>query len=191
MCGRELETKAGMRQHHTKVHDEPLPNRTCNECRTDFYDPKSQLEFCEECNSNAGSNNGNWSGAMASACCEICGDEFDYYPSDKDGVYCRDCVEESDGLLPENPMEPIERVSVDCPACGAEQHVLQSLVERRTRGVFCDLECYGNWLSENIVGPDHHSWTDGDPPYAHGWSNVRRAARVRDSSECRVCGNQA
>lgn len=187
-CGRELSTERGVRQHHTQVHDEPLPNRTCSDCGTEFYDPKSRLEYCDDCDPNAGSNNGNWDAAKQTASCVECGSTFEYYPSDKDGVYCPSCIEESDGLLPENPAERMQRVSTDCPACGTEQRVLPSLLGRRKRGVFCDLQCYGEWLSENIVGEDHHCWKDSESPYAHGWSSVRRAARVRDDFQCRVCG---
>lgn len=177
-----------MRQHHTKVHGDPLPNRTCSGCGSEFYDPKARAQYCGECDPNAGANNGNWKGGTTSGTCRECGDGFEYYPSDKDGVYCSSCIAEADGLLPENPAERLPRTSTSCPACGAVQLVLPSLLERRTRGVFCDLDCYGEWLSENVVGENHHHWKAGESPYAHGWSNVRRAARVRDEYQCRVCG---
>jgi hypothetical protein len=59
-CGTSLSTRQGMRQHHTKMHGEPLPNRTCTGCDERFYDPKARREYCGDCNPNAGSNNGNW-----------------------------------------------------------------------------------------------------------------------------------
>jgi 5-methylcytosine-specific restriction endonuclease McrA len=187
-CGAGSFTEAGVRQHHTKVHDEPLPYRTRSDCGTRFYDPKARLEYCGDCNPNAGSNNGNWSDATETTKCRECGDKFEFYPSEKDGIYCSSCVDAADGLLPDNPMEPIERVETSCLACGKQIRVLQSRLDRRKRGVFCDLQCYGDWLSENIVGPDHHQWTGSSPEYGQGWYAIRRAARLRDEYECQICG---
>jgi hypothetical protein len=53
-CERTMATMQGMRQHHTKVHGEALPNRVCSRCETDFYDPKARKEYCSNCNPNAG-----------------------------------------------------------------------------------------------------------------------------------------
>lgn len=187
-CDRVFSSESGCRQHHTKVHGDPLPNRICSGCGADFYDPKSRLDFCDDCDPNAASNNGNWKAAIETGTCIDCGEEFEYYPSNKDGVYCSSCIESCDGLLPDNPMEPEERVSTSCPACGTEQLVLESVLDRRKRGVFCDLDCYGQWLSETIVGPNHHMWADSEPDYGNGWWTIRRAARERDDNRCQHCG---
>lgn len=48
-CGKKLPTESGVRQHHTKVHGEKLPNLTCKNCGEDFYHPKSDREYCSEC----------------------------------------------------------------------------------------------------------------------------------------------
>lgn len=190
-CGKQLDTERGMRQHHTKVHGDPLPNRTCKGCGTEFYDPKARRKYCEECNPNAGSNNGNWRDAKETAQCRICGGEFEYYPSDKKGVYCPECVGSADGLLPENFSETIERISVTCPSCGSEIDVLPSVMETRRRGVFCDRACYGQWLSDNIVGERHHQWEGGDISYGKRWWRIRRQALDRDEHTCQNCGKEA
>jgi hypothetical protein len=90
-CGKDLTTERGMRRHHTTVHDDPLPNRTCKGCGTEFYDEKARLEFCDDCNPNAGQHNGNWKGAKETATCQRCDDEFDYYPSDNLITLCPSC----------------------------------------------------------------------------------------------------
>lgn len=190
-CHRRLPTRQGMRQHHAKVHDENLPNRTCNDCGTEFYDSKSQREFCGDCNPNGGKNNGNWKGAKETTTCHICDTEFEYYPSDKKGIYCSDCVESADGLLPENPSKPIERVITECGQCGAEIRVLPARVERNKRGFFCNQKCHGQWLSENVVGENHHQWQGGNIPYGETWWRIRREARERDGHRCRNCGVSA
>jgi hypothetical protein len=187
-CGKSLNTEQGMRQHHTKVHGDPLPNRTCKGCEVEFYDPKAQRAFCDECNPNAGKNNENYSGAKERITCKLCDSEFSYYPSDKKGVYCSECVSLAEGLLPENPSEKIERVTTECPSCGKELQVLQSRLERQTRGIFCDQACHGEWLSENIVGENHHQWEGGTIKYGQKWWRIRRKALERDEHTCLNCG---
>lgn len=190
-CGKTLQTRSGIRKHHTKVHSEPLPNRTCSGCGVEFYDPKSRLEFCDDCNPNAGEHNGNWQGATETSTCVECGDEFEYYPSNKDGMYCSACVEAAEGLLPENYAQEnlgVERVTTSCPACGETQQVLPSILDSHERGIFCDLDCYGDWLSEHVVGENHHLWVDNESFYTHGWSKVQRAALARDDYKCQNCG---
>lgn len=117
-CGKNLATEQGMRQHHTKVHGESLPNRTCDDCCTEFYDPKSRRTYCEDCYSEAGEKNGNYADAKEIADCARCGASFEYYPSNKDGVYCSECVEEADGLLP-SESSPVSKVRVSCDHCGS------------------------------------------------------------------------
>ena len=58
-CGKSLNTERGMRQHHTKVHGDPLPNRTCEACGEEFYDPEARRTYCEDCYTEAGTQNGN------------------------------------------------------------------------------------------------------------------------------------
>lgn len=187
-CGKGFRTLSGMRQHHAKVHGVSLPNRECKGCGSRFYDPKARQKFCTDCNPNSGENNGNWKGAREEAECRVCGAEFEYYPSNKEGVYCSDCVQSADGLLPENPSTPIPRLEVDCLHCGSTQRVLPSRVSYQTRGFFCDRDCYGKWLSENVVGEDHHQWEGGSLTYGQRWWRTRRLALHRDKHRCQYCG---
>lgn len=186
-CGESFDSEQGMRIHHGHKHGEKLPNRTCKGCGTEFYDPKSRLKFCNDCNPNAGENNGNWNAAKERATCQICASEFSYYPSNKEGVYCSDCVESASGLLPENPATR-ERVSKACLHCSSQIEACPSRVADRKRGLFCDLDCYGSWLSENVVGDDHHQWEGGTLDYGRKWWRVRREALKRDDYTCQNCG---
>ncbi|ELY87731.1 HNH endonuclease [Natrialba hulunbeirensis JCM 10989] len=190
-CGKSLSTEQGMRQHHTKVHSEPLPNRTCTGCETDFYDPKARRSYCDDCNPNAGSNNGNWRDAKETTTCTHCDADFSYYPSSKKGVFCPDCVADADGLLPENYAETVDRVTVACRACDAPLSVRPAARESQERGFFCTLECYGTWLSDNVVGPAHHQWEGGTITYGQKWWAVRRRALERDDYTCQHCGVDA
>ncbi|WP_115862793.1 HNH endonuclease [Halorussus litoreus] len=189
-CGESFDSEQGMRIHHSHKHSERLPNRTCKGCEAEFYDPKSRLEFCDECDPNSGENNGNWKGAKEKSECKLCESEFSYYPSDKDGIYCPECVDSASGLLPENPAIR-ERIVTDCLHCGSEIEACPSRTKDRKRGVFCDLECYGAWLSENVVGETHHQWEGGTLDYGRKWWQVRREALERDNYACQNCGKTA
>lgn len=188
-CERELNTQRGMRQHHTKVHDKPLPNRECKRCGQSFYDPKSRLKYCADCEPNDGSENGNYSGARETGTCRTCGGEFSYYPSNKDGVYCSVCVAAADGLLPDNPAALADRVTVHCAHCGSTLRRHPSRIKAASYGSFCNTDCYGSWLSDTIVGESHHQWEGGTIPYGSSWWSVRRAALERDNHRCQLCGD--
>lgn len=186
-CGKSLSTEQGMRQHHTKVHGDTLPNRTCADCGTEFYDAKSQRTYCEDCYSQAGEKNGNYSGAKETTECNECGDAFAYYPSNKDGVYCSACVDEADGVVP-TEASAVTDIEVPCENCGATLERHPSRIESASYGEFCDLDCYGEWLSDHVVGSSHHQWEGGTIPYGSSWWQVRRAAWERDGYECQCCG---
>jgi hypothetical protein len=190
-CGKDLTTERGMRQHQTKVHDDPLPNRTCKGCGTEFYDEKARLEFCDDCNPNAGQHNGNWKGAKETANCQRCDDEFDYHPSDKKGTFCPACVEEMDEFLgtPSYEVWNVERVDRECEYCGREFTVLKCNAVYGT-GRFCSNECRNNWMSENWRGENHPAWggEDAGTWYVNDWHSVRRQALGRDDYECQRCG---
>jgi 5-methylcytosine-specific restriction endonuclease McrA len=181
-----------MRQHHTQVHGDPLPNRTCKGCETDFYDPKARKTFCEDCNPEAGKHNGNWRDAKEETTCERCGERFEYYPSDKKGVYCPECVAEADEFLGDHYAEvhDIDRIERTCDYCETEMTVLAS--ERKYGiGRFCSRECLSEWMSENRSGKNHHNWLTGSRTYAGLWWEAREKALERDDYRCQNCGKSA
>ncbi len=186
---RVFETARGARQHHTKVHGKPLDNRTCGGCGDNFYDPKARLEHCDDCDPNAGQNNGNWSGASEETECDRCGTAFEYYPSDKNGVYCSECVELAEEFLGTPYAETVdaERVSRQCDHPEEEFEILQSSVERG-HGRFCSHDCRSDWMSENWTGDDHHRWKGGKTSYLGNWSRARERALERDDYQCQRCG---
>jgi hypothetical protein len=186
-CGKSLATEQGVRIHHATVHGERLPNRECAGSGSAFYDAQSRRTYCDECDADAGKANGNWSGAKESTNCERCDATFEYYPSDKEGVYCSDCVASSDEFLGDAHRKPAERVTTECEQCGEAMNILQSDVDRG-EGRFCSRGCLADWLSENVVGEQHHQWQNGEPAYRGDWWRVRRKARERDDHECRICG---
>lgn len=187
---RTLSTEQGVRQHHTKVHGEPLPNRECKGCDRAFYDEKAQRVYCDDCDPNAGAHNGNWRDAKESTTCDSCGDQFEFYPSDKEGIFCTTCVEEDGTFEGTGYWQRGERVETACKYCGENREVLLSAVERGEER-FCNQDRLGSWLSENRRGPDHHQWTENDATYTGEWWSVREAALERDSRQCQRCGTVA
>ena len=171
-----------MRQHHTKVHGEPLPNLTCKACGSEFYHPKADRSYCAGCNPNAGEHNPNWRDAREVTECKLCDTAFEYYPSNKDGVYCPACVEASDEFLgtPSYEMRDIERIRKKCGQCGEEMEVLQSTLDYG-HGKFCSIECRDASFSDGFENP--HS-----EPYNGIWHRIRRRAYERDDHRCQVCG---
>lgn len=186
-CRKALATQQGMRQHHTQVHGESLPNRTCKGCSAEFYDTDAKRDYCDDCNPNAGENNGNWKGAKETTECDRCDDEFSYYPSDKEGIYCPECIGTAEELPKLGIDRYAERVTVECDQCEKDVEVLRSRTERETVR-FCDRECRDEWLSENYCGEKHHSWKGGDVKYGGRWWEVRQLARERDNYTCQNCG---
>lgn len=170
-----------MRQHHTKVHGEPLPNRECKGCDAEFYDSKARRKFCDDCNPNAGPHNGNWKDAKEVGECRICGDTFEFYPSDKPGIYCRACVEDNDEFLGDAYWEvrDIEHVKRVCEQCNEEMILLKSYVDRDSRnGRFCSHECRCLAMKES----------NETVSYNEGWAELRRKALDRDEHTCQECG---
>lgn len=186
-CGDEFDSQQGVRIHHTRTHGVSLPNRTCKGCGEQFYDPDSQLNYCDCCNPSRGRNNGNWNGGKETTTCKICDNEFEYYPSNKDGVYCPTCVEETDEFLGEPHRKRAARVEKSCEWCGETMEVLASRLKRDGQR-FCSQDCHGSWLSENVVGENHHQWQGGTLNYGGKWWEVRRDALKRDDHSCQRCG---
>jgi len=196
-CTRSFETRRGLGVHHSSVHDERLPNRKCDRCGERFYSESARAYCSEECHdvavSYTGADNPNYRGGKETTACDICGDEFEYYPSEKDGLYCAECVENE----PWRPRPSLEgeanprwaggKISLSCHSCGdtVERHPSEVAGEV----TFCGPDCQAEWLSDAFTGEGHPNWEGGDTgPYGKGWNRVRRQALERDGYECVVCG---
>lgn len=196
-CEREFDGERGMRVHHALAHDEHAPNRECADCGEWFYS-KVERKYCsDECRENSvsfeGENNPNYSGGKTATECEICGDEFEYYPSEKPGKYCPDCVENEDWRHDpdvsgeEHPRWNGGPREVDCEMCGATVERRASRVD--DQATLCSEECHSAWLSETFTGDGHPNWRGGsDEPYGKGWNRIRNLALERDDHACVLCG---
>lgn len=196
-CGRTFESERGRGVHHSEVHGERLPNRECQRCGEQFYSKHEQRYCSEDCRVEAvsfdGSENPNYRGGKATTECELCGDRFEYYESEKEGKYCPDCVEKEswqDTVAlegEENPRWKGGKWTFECAVCGDE--IERYPAEVTGEVTVCGRECLGEWLSEAFRGSDHPNWKGGDTGrYGPGWNRVRRQALERDGFQCVLCG---
>jgi len=193
-CDRDFANINAMRGHHTKVHGEHLDNRTCKICGESFYDSKSQLKTCENCEVK-GKNHPSYKSAKEETQCNICGKEFSYYPSSKKGMYCSQCVKE------ENWQETPKMIGSDNPRwkggiskkterrCSyCNEKIKLTRIRASKDNVFCNPQCCGKWKSENIFGEKHHHWKGGgNTEYGKGWTETKRKALERDFYTCQRC----
>ncbi|RXK50557.1 HNH endonuclease [Halorientalis pallida] len=196
-CNEQFYSLHKLRVHHKSSHGESLPNRECDECGSRFFCEWERKYCSDSCRyenrSNEGENNPNYSGGKTETECEICGGTFEYYPSEKKGLYCPTCVESEDWRPKQdfsgvdNPRWNGGKQEYECDVCG-------DTVERypgRVTGeiVACDKDCHRKWLSEAFTGEGHPNWEGGDTGnYGQGWNRSRKNALERDGYECTHCG---
>lgn len=198
-CGKELNTVRGKRQHHTKVHHKPLPNRTCADCGDMFYDEKAQLKFCEDCKLRKGEKAPNYKNAKETTSCDNCGSEFEYYPSDKKGIYCSDCQENAiieNNLTgdefssgEENPNWNGGKKEACCDYCGDEFSRRKKRLKDSIRN-FCSPKCNIKWMRDSDVDIKQLFNRDETQETTDEWMKVRRIVLERDDYSCQVCDNE-
>jgi len=194
-CGREFGTKRGLGVHHSRSHGTLLPNQQCSNCDSEFHE-EYEKKYCstacrDEAVSFEGSNNPNYRSKSTTATCKICEGSFEYYPSDKRGLYCPTCVEtEQWQTTPtvrenENPRWNGGKRTVSCAMCGTTIERWPSEIGDVT---VCGQSCRETWLSEAFSGDGHPNWKGGgNGAYGTGWSKVRERALQRDGYQCRLC----
>jgi len=121
--------------------------------------------------------------------CEVCESVFEVIPSREDkarfcGVDCRrKFMRERSGK--EHPLW-VEEQEKECDMCGEIYSVNPSLADRSR---FCSRECYANWLSDNVVGKDHHLYIENkEENFGENWDRVAEKIREKYNRKCWSCG---
>jgi len=196
-CGQTFSGTRGMRVHHAHTHDERLPNCECANCGASFYS-ETERKYCssgcrDESVSFEGASNPNYQGGKETTDCEICGEMFTYYPSEKSSKYCATCVKEEnwrprpDVTGADHPNWNGGKKTLTCEVCDESFERYPSNVTGEVS--LCGKECQQEWLSEAFTGDGHPNWEGGDTgAYGPGWNRVRRTALKRDGYGCVVCG---
>lgn len=79
-------------------------------------------------------------------------------------------------------------VTRTCKQCGDEFTTDATQLDHRPVK-FCSPDCWGDWVSENRIGENHHLWKGGQEPYGEGWNDRKKeAVRDRDDRRCQGCG---
>lgn len=178
------------------VHDNPLPNYTCGDCGTDFFSENSGRVYCDECSSYDGEKNPMYSGGKETTTCDICSTDFDYYPSEKEGNYCSDCVKSEPWRNIPEPLFGEEHptynsVVVDCSNCGQNIEVRQSELTDKN---YCDMNCFAEHRSEFQKGEENPNYKQGEYRtsefYQGKWGKVKKKCKERDDEKCQVCGKE-
>lgn len=128
--------------------------------------------------------------------CEVCGTVgkrlASRIPNGQQYYYCsNDCKYEhyeqrysGEG----NPSYDGGKQTVECAYCGEELKKKPSVVERK-ENLFCGMDCFSGWCSENRVEEEHPRWKGGgDLYYGPNWQRQRRRRLERDDYECQRCG---
>ena len=172
-CGREdFKNLSGMKQHHAITHGESLSGvkYDCDGCGETFRLPKHRLEKYENnyCSTSCNSN-------RTVVSCAVCGAEFDIVSSraeQADRHFCSDdCEREwrTEYFSKNSPTYNSEEVP--CDSCGETLSLSQSQIDEHN---FCDIDCYGQWISENRCGENSPSYNKLDVDCDYCGSTVKK-----------------
>lgn len=178
-CNKRLNTTQGLRQHHAQVH----ANRSLTG-RGRTADPPSTIprhseRFVPTAIRTVVGTTGTGAGRRNSRHVSGVGMSLNTPPRTKPASTVRRAYKRATSSSGIPNVKEAERVTKSCEQCGEKMNVLQSELNRG-RGKFCCRACLATWLSENVIGKDHHQWAGGDLNYGHGWWAVRRRALERD-----------
>lgn len=80
-----------------------------------------------------------------------------------------------------------DRVEVECAACGNDLIRRVAELKRKDR-VYCDPECKGDYMANNLTGENGLHWKGGhERDYGPNWNQQRKKRLEKDGYECVIC----
>lgn len=207
-CDRVLPTESGMKQHHSKVHNESIAiaDVECAWCGKSDQEYPSQIRgnfFCDRvCKGKyrsenyIGENSSNWKGGKVTVSCSYCGEPkqiFQSEASDHDDHFCDNQCKgkwRSENMTKSHhPRWTGDSVEVNCEWCGGVKMV-RPWQARKDKHHFCRDECDRQWRKENVKGEKHPQWKGGNIKTKCAWcgdaTEVRRGnERKTDKNFCK------
>lgn len=136
--------------------------------------------------------------AKETSVCDVpdCDTEFQYYPSDKDGLICPSCVSSGKNIFDTEkhsnlPEELTEYIDVECFVCGDIHTVTRTEYSDR---FFCSESCLSSYNSSRMEGESNPRYVDGESQgksYDSEWRSVRDSVVKRDGGKCVCCGEKS
>lgn len=130
--------------------------------------------------------------------CEVtgCDNTFTYYPSDKEGKICNECVSSGESIwsvesisnedLVDSLSKP-DSVKLMCHWC---EDSFFGERRKRKRKTFCSDSCRSKYQSKRMTGEQNPRYIDGTSSganYGSTWRSVKSKALNRDNHECVIC----
>jgi hypothetical protein len=122
--------------------------------------------------------------------CNNCDEQFEYYPSEKEGYYCSDCSEKvvwethtpQSGRSHPNYSggKHIEKCNICC------NYFTTYNKKQKT----CSKVCGNLQSSKTISGNNHWRWRGGRIKYGQNWHREKRKCKERQNNECQICGEK-
>lgn len=118
--------------------------------------------------------------------CEHCHSEFSAR-NWKPNYQPRFCSRQCHGMSKRAPVVPVRCVQCSKQFPRKEWHARKTM----GRGPFCGFQCYAEWQSQNMAGPDNPAWKGepGNERNSAEWSRNRKACLERDGFRCRICSS--
>lgn len=130
--------------------------------------------------------------ALKESKCSECGSKFKYYPSEKEGKYCEECVKNSEVnwgvqklFKEDNPMWKGGEKKTNCAYCNKDISVKRWLYNSTVHN-YCSKDCQFNHKSELSTKSKKNS--ESINKYGKNWRKARRKCLERDNYTCQMCG---
>lgn len=198
-CGEVFPTDRGMRQHYGQSHEGSIAGHPveCMHCGKVERLPESQVRradrnFCsEDCRID-------WlqEAGRTESECAYCGNSLSrprWQVEVSERQFCNNTCHGA-WAREYGPRGPKHhsykpRDEVECVYCGVVNERRVSYPD--VSNTFCDLDCYGSWISETGVrtGENSPTWAGGYANYGKGWNEAKKeSVRERDDRKCQHCG---